>query len=69
VHTENFPAGNYAVYCNATGPYGGTPFAGGSSRNLPANGTVDLGCYFGDDGEQVWVSISGWGDSERRTWQ
>jgi hypothetical protein len=69
VHTENFPAGDYAVSCNATGPYGGTPFAGGSTRHLPANGTVQLGCYFGDDGEQVWVSIGGWGNSERRTWQ
>ncbi|KAF2415203.1 hypothetical protein B1729_00645 [Microbacterium sp. B35-04] len=69
VHTENFPAGDYSVTCNATGPWGGTPFAGGATRHLPANGTVQLGCYFGDDGEQVWVSIGGYGDSERRTWQ
>ncbi|MDQ7876708.1 Ig-like domain-containing protein [Microbacterium sp. QXD-8] len=69
VHTENFPAGDYSVSCNATGPWGGTPFAGGSTRHLPRDGTVQLGCYFGDDGEQVWVSIGGWGDSERRTWQ
>lgn len=68
VNTKDFPAGDYRVSCNATGPYGGTPFAGGSTRSLPANGSVQLGCYFGDAGEQVWVTISGWGDGERRTW-
>ncbi|QKJ18189.1 Ig-like domain-containing protein [Microbacterium hominis] len=66
--TENFPAGSYRVYCNATGPYGGTPFAGGATWNIPANGTIQLGCYFGDGGEQAWVTIQGWGDSQRVTW-
>lgn len=68
VNTQDFPAGDYRVYCNATGPYGGTPFAGGSVRSLKANGSTQIGCYFGDAGEQVWVSIEGWGDSDRRTW-
>jgi hypothetical protein len=68
VNTENFPAGDYRVYCNATGPYGGTPFAGGSVRTLRANGQTQLGCYFGDPAATVWVTIEGWGDSERRNW-
>ena len=68
VNTQDFPAGSYRVHCNATGPFGGTPFAGGSSRSLSANGSTQIGCYFGDAGEQVWVTIEGWGDSERRTW-
>lgn len=68
VNTENFPAGDYRVHCNATGPYGGTPFAGGSVRSLKANGQTQLGCYFGDPGAEVWVTIDGWGTSERRTW-
>ncbi|WP_214467963.1 Ig-like domain-containing protein [Microbacterium flavescens] len=67
INTQDFPAGNYAVYCNATGPYGGTPFAGGSSRSIPANGSVQIGCYFGDNGEQVWVTIGGKA-YERNTW-
>ena len=68
VTTQNFPAGDYRISCNATGPYGGTPFAGGGTYHLPANGTIQLGCYFGDNGEQVWVTIHGWGDSKRTTW-
>jgi hypothetical protein len=68
VDVSNFPAGTYTVDCNATGPYGGTPFASGYSRSFPANGTVQLGCYFGDPGEQAWVTIHGWGDSQRITW-
>lgn len=68
VNTQDFPAGDYRVYCNATGSYGGTPFAGGSVRSLKANGQTQLGCYFGDPAATVWVSIEGWGDSERRNW-
>jgi hypothetical protein len=68
VNTQNFPAGDYRVHCNATGPYGGTPFAGGSVRSLKANGQTQIGCYFGDAGAEVWVTIDGWGTSERRTW-
>lgn len=68
VNTRDFPAGTYRVYCNATGPYGGTPFAGGSQRSLGANDSTQIGCYFGDAGEQVWVTIEGWGTGERTTW-
>jgi hypothetical protein len=55
------------VGCNATGPYGGTPFVQGASRNIGANDRVQLGCYFGDDGAEVWVTIAGKA-YERRTW-
>ncbi|WP_026059922.1 Ig-like domain-containing protein [Microbacterium yannicii] len=68
VNTQDFPAGDYRVHCNATGPFGGTPFAGGSVRSLKANGQTQIGCYFGDAGAEVWVTIDGWGTSERRTW-
>jgi hypothetical protein len=67
VNTQDFPAGNYSVGCNATGPYGGTPFVQGASRNIGANDRVQLGCYFGDDGAEVWVTIGGKA-YERRTW-
>ncbi|WP_029144969.1 Ig-like domain-containing protein [Microbacterium luticocti] len=67
VTVSNFTAGDYQVYCNATGPYGGTPFAGGATWHFPANGTVQLGCYFGGPGQQVWVTIGG-KDYQRSTW-
>lgn len=65
VNTQDFPAGNYRVYCASSRD---GQFAGGASWNLPANGSVQLGCYYGWPGEQVWVTIQGWGDSERRPW-
>ena len=34
----------------------------------PANGSVQLGCYYGKPGTQVWVRIEGWGESEHTTW-
>lgn len=66
VTVANFPAGNYTVTCNASGPNGGT--WGTSTVWLPTNGTVQLGCYFGDPGQQFWVTISGWGTSQKMTW-
>jgi hypothetical protein len=41
------------------------------SYNLPANGSVQLQCYLGADGYDVWVDIYDWGDgvdTEKRNW-
>ncbi|MDW4573578.1 Ig-like domain-containing protein [Microbacterium sp. M3] len=65
VNTQDFPAGRYQVYCYSSGQ---GEFAGGASWNLPANGSVQLGCYYGYYGEQVWVRIVGYGESEKRVW-
>lgn len=65
VNTQDFPAGTYRVYC-VSGPDG--EFAGGSQRSLPANGSTQLGCYYGKPNTQVWVRIEGWGESEHTTW-
>ncbi|WP_435526191.1 fibronectin type III domain-containing protein [Microbacterium elymi] len=67
VTVSHFDAGSHTVYCNATGPNGGTPFTGGSRYDFPANGSIELGCYFGDPGSQVWVTIDG-KDYQRSTW-
>lgn len=66
--TTNFPAGNYTLTCNATGPYGGE-ISRQSNVYVPADGTVGVNtCHFGDPGEQAWINIQGWGDAQRITW-
>jgi hypothetical protein len=73
INTENFPAGNYRVMCKFEGR--GYTNANVSdtawSYNLPANGSVQLQCYLGADGYDVWVDIYDWGDgvdTEKRNW-
>jgi prepilin-type N-terminal cleavage/methylation domain-containing protein len=66
LNTQNFPAGNYSVVCMST-----TSGAFSTARTyvLPANGSVVLSCYHGaGQSAQVYVDISGWGQSERSTW-
>ncbi|MBD3941313.1 tandem-95 repeat protein [Microbacterium sp. NEAU-LLC] len=62
----NFAAGTYQVRCNDTmnGP------SAWRSKYIPADGRVQLSCYFGYPGEQVWIDISGGnpGSSTRLTW-
>jgi hypothetical protein len=65
VNTQDFPAGTYRVYCASSSD---GEFAGGSQRSLPANGSTQLGCYYGKPNTQVWVRIEGWGESEHTTW-
>ncbi len=39
--------------------------------NFDGNGSKQLGCYVGRDGQDVWVDIHGWGgdvDTEKRFW-
>ncbi|WEK61956.1 MAG: Ig-like domain-containing protein [Candidatus Microbacterium colombiense] len=69
INTANFPAGRYQVYCNSNAPTAGPRFAGGSSWNIPANGSIEIGCFHGNGGRgyQVWVTIAGT-DYERSNW-
>ena len=66
VTVKNFPAGNYTLSCNGTGQWGGT--WGSETRWVPANGTVELSCYFGSPNERFWVSIGGWGNAQQMNW-
>lgn len=66
LNTSDFPAGNYRVYCNSNTQ---GEFAGGRSWNIPANGSIQLGCFYGHPNTEVWVRIEGWGTSERFTWR
>jgi hypothetical protein len=61
---ENFPAGNYMVRCSD----GGGDTFGGRTYNLSGNQTVQLGCFYGQPGRQVWAVIEGWGNAEPITW-
>jgi hypothetical protein len=63
---KNFRAGNYDLRCNDT------KYGPGSWRTVyvPADGRVQMTCYFGWPGQQAWIDISG-GDpssSSRLTW-
>ncbi|GAA4058091.1 Ig-like domain-containing protein [Microbacterium laevaniformans] len=70
VNTQNFPAGRYSIQCwHDTG--GPTQFGGTFAFNLPANGSVQLECWKGADGNNAWVDILGWGgsvDTEKTWW-
>lgn len=69
LNVSNFPAGNYTLSCNGTGSYGGT--WGERTYYVPANGSVQMTCYYGGraGSDEFWVGIAGWGDSERVTWR
>ena len=71
LNTQNFPAGTYTVACwHDTG--GNTQFGTPTSYNLPANGSVQLQCWKGADGNNAWVDIYGWGgsvDTEKSWWK
>lgn len=63
---NNFPAGNYTYTCMASnGEIGNNA---GYAQYFPANGTIQLGCYYGYPGQTVWVDINGWGSTNRMTW-
>ncbi|TQJ30561.1 Ig-like domain-containing protein [Microbacterium sp. SLBN-146] len=66
LNVSNFPAGDYTLSCNGTGPWGGQ--WGASVYSVPANGSIQLNCYFGDPGEEFWILIHGRGESERIRW-
>ncbi|TQJ30562.1 Ig-like domain-containing protein [Microbacterium sp. SLBN-146] len=64
VNTQNFPAGDYQVTCYSSRS---GAFATTRVTSIPANGSRELGCYYGYAGDQVWVGISGT-QYERRSW-
>jgi hypothetical protein len=66
LNVSNFPAGDYTLSCNGTGPWGGQ--WGAAVYSVPANGSIQLNCYFGDPGEEFWILIHGRGESERIRW-
>lgn len=68
VNTENFNGGDYRVVCHDN--YQGEGSFGGRTYSLPANGSRQLGCYYGYPGYDVWVTIEGGnpGASERLRW-
>ncbi len=68
LNTENFPAGSYRIFCAGTGGPGPDEFIDEGVRNIPANGSTQLGCFYGYHGSQVWVRIEGWGESDKTTW-
>ncbi|GAT74335.1 fibronectin type III domain protein [Microbacterium sp. HM58-2] len=63
ISVENFPAGNYRLYCNDSGGQWG-----GATKWVPKNGKVELGCFYGRPNTRVWVTIGGWGDADAMTW-
>jgi hypothetical protein len=58
----NFPAGDYRLYCDDGGRFGG------AKKYVPANGTVQLGCFYGNPGNSIRVYIDGWGYADAMTW-
>ena len=62
ITVTNFPAGNYVLRCNDNNQFGGR------SIYVPANGTVNLSCFYGVPGNRVFVTIEGWGNAEPMTW-
>lgn len=65
VHTSNFPGGSYNVDCYDAGRKFNT-WSG--PYNVPSDGTVELQCYIGADGRDIYAKISGWGDTEHAPW-
>ena len=66
LNVQNFPAGNYTLSCLS----GGSLIVGTTPQvySVPANGSVQLNCYFGYPGESVSVGISGRANSDPVTW-
>lgn len=61
VNTQNFPAGNYNIRCGRNGGYYGDS---GLRYDVPANGSIQLKCWLGQDGHDAYATITGWGDTE-----
>lgn len=64
VNTQNFPGGTRSITCMSdSGQIGSATY----SADLGGSKRVQLGCYFGYR-ENVWVNISGYGQSEKINW-
>ncbi|MFD1340681.1 Ig-like domain-containing protein [Microbacterium lemovicicum] len=69
VNFENLNIGNATVWCYSSND--GRIEALSYTVNFNGNGSKQLGCYVGRDGQDVWVDIRGWGgdvDTEKRFW-
>lgn len=69
VNTQNFPGGSYRVGCVSDNDGDFNGYKG--PYNIPSNGSVQLQCHVGRDGQNVWVDIYGWGDTvdtEKNFW-
>ncbi|GGD90837.1 Ig-like domain-containing protein [Microbacterium murale] len=63
VQVKDFPAGNYRLYCDVPGDR-----HGGQTKYVPANGKVELECFYGMPNTTVSVYIEGWGSAQPMTW-
>ncbi len=69
VNWENANIGPKQVYCYSSAD--GRIQAGPYTVNFDGRGSVQIGCYKGRDGVDVWVDVVGWGgsvDTEKRFW-
>ncbi|WP_223627567.1 Ig-like domain-containing protein [Microbacterium sp. EST19A] len=68
MHWENLNLGSVQVTCHSTNS---GQVASANTVNVNGNGSQQLGCWVGRDGQDVWVDIQGWGDgvdTEKRFW-
>jgi hypothetical protein len=65
INTQDFPAGSYTLSCESARD---GQFTDGKTYTLGANASQQMTCYYGYGGDQVWVNISGYGESEHRAW-
>lgn len=65
---QNLNLGNVQVTCHSSNS---GQIASSYTVNVDGNGSRQLSCYAGRDGQDVWVDIAGWGgsvDTEKRFW-
>jgi hypothetical protein len=68
VNWQNLKIGTYNVTCHSSS-YG--QIGGNHSVNFDGQGSLQLSCWQGRDGVDVWVDIVGWGDgvdTEKSFW-
>ncbi|HCS62029.1 MAG TPA: hypothetical protein DIW46_11670 [Microbacterium sp.] len=63
VQVTDFVPGNYRLYCDVPGDR-----HGGQIKYVPANGKVQLECFYGQPNTTVKVHIEGWGDAAALNW-
>jgi large repetitive protein len=69
VNWNNLNIGNATVWCYSSndGRIGALQY----TINFDGQGSQQIGCYVGRDGQDVWIDIQGWGDgvdTEKRFW-
>ncbi|WP_345184825.1 Ig-like domain-containing protein [Microbacterium panaciterrae] len=69
VNFRNLNIGSHQVTCASDARPGG--FSSGNSVNFNGDGSVQISCWQGRDGVNVWIDIAGWGgsvDTEKNFW-